>query len=201
MSSRAAAAKAAAASRKTTPAGKSSAPTASATPPTASKDKSAPAPTGPAEDERDHDNDNDENENPVRFIRLLCVLDSLIGYCYARAFIFPLYRGHDCLHPIKTAAVIVARLEAWRDLLVNDAFANRIRQRAFQSVPDLDEHRVVLCKNEKHHAVVLRFLAHLPRPRYTHSIILDGRIRLHFRINDNEDLVGALPLKTFERGV
>ena len=97
------------------------------------------------------------------------------------SLVFTLGRREDCLHPRRQAAVEIAGLETRRDLLVNDAFAKRIGQDAFQSVADFNEHLVVLDENEKHRPVVFALLPHLPRPRHAHGVILNGRVRLHLR--------------------
>ena len=113
--------------------------------------------------------------------------------------IFTFDRRENRLHSRRQAAVKVAGPETRRDFLVNDAFAKRIGQDAFESVTDFQKHFVVLDKNEEHRPVVFALLPHLPRPRHAHGVIVNRRVRLHLRIDGDQDLVGALALEIFER--
>lgn len=119
----------------------------------------------------------------------------------AVAFVFSLHGGQNRLNTSSATAIVIAHLKARRDLFVNDAFADRIGQDAFQSVTNLQKHLVVLGENEKHRTVVIVLLSHFPRTRHAYGVILDGRVRLQRRINGDEDLVGALPLEIFQRAV
>ncbi len=78
------------------------------------------------------------------------------------SFVFAFRRREDGLHASRQAAVEIAGLEARRDLLVNDALAQRVGQHAFQPVADLQKQLVFLHENEQHRAVVLVLLPHLP---------------------------------------
>jgi hypothetical protein len=78
------------------------------------------------------------------------------------------------MHTRSQAAVKIAGLETRRDLFINDPFAKRVGQNAFQSVPNLQKHFVVLDKNKEYCSIVLVALSHLPGSRHAHCIIFDG---------------------------
>ena len=136
---------------------------------------------------------------PTMIGNIIRQMPQLFRHRRSGSLVFALGRRENCLHACRQAAVEVAGLETRRDLLVNDAFAKRIGQDAFQSVADLQKHLVVLHKNEEHRPVVFVLLPHLPRPRHAHGVIVNGRIRLHLRENGHHDLVGALALEIFQR--
>ena len=113
--------------------------------------------------------------------------------------VLALDRRENRLYACRQAAVKIAGPETRRDFLVNDAFAERVGQDAFQSVADLQKHLVVLHKNKEHRPVVFALLPHLPRPGHAHGVIVNGRVRLHLWEDGHHDLVGTLALEIFER--
>ena len=119
----------------------------------------------------------------------------------AGAFIFAFRGGHNGLHARSQTSIEIVVVKTRRNLFINDTLAQRIGQHAFQSVTHLHKHLMILNKNKKDHAVVLVLLAHFPGARDANSVIFDGRIRLHRRENRDENLVGSLPLKIFQRAV
>lgn len=124
-----------------------------------------------------------------------------LGHRRARPFVFALNGGQNRLYARSTAAIKIAVVKTRRDLLVNNPFAKRIRQHGFQSIADLQKHLVALDKNKKHRAVVSILLTDFPGPRHADGVIINGRIRLHRRVDGDQDLVERLPLKIFERAV
>lgn len=103
----------------------------------------------------------------------MSVID-LSGYGRAIPFILALHGSQNRLNACRATAIKVAGLETRRDLFVNDAFAKRVGQNAFQSITDLQKHLVVLGENEKYRAVVIVFLPHFPRARHAYGVIFDG---------------------------
>jgi hypothetical protein len=119
----------------------------------------------------------------------------------ARAFVFALDGGQNRLHARRHPAIEITVMEPRRNLFINNLFPSRIGQDAFQPITHFQKHGAVLDENEKHSAIVFILLPHFPCARHADGVILNGRIRLHLRVNDNEDLVGTLPLKIFQRSV
>jgi len=64
-----------------------------------------------------------------------------------------------------------------------------IRQRAFQTVTNLDEHFAVLNENEKDRAVAPIFLSDAPRLGDALGVIGNLGVALHFREHRDHDLV------------
>ena len=112
-----------------------------------------------------------------------------LGNRVACAFVFAPGRGENRGHACAQAAVEIAVAEPRLQLVINDLLGQRIRQRAFQAVADLQIHLMVLDEHEQHRPVVLRLLPHLPRLGHSHGIVLDGGVRLHLRIHRHQDLV------------
>ena len=71
--------------------------------------------------------------------------------------VFTLGGGEDGLHARRQAALIITGLETRGNLLVQNPFAKRIRQYAFQSVTDLQKHLVVLHKRNSTAPLFLSF--------------------------------------------
>ena len=113
--------------------------------------------------------------------------------------VFALGGRKDRLYTRRQPAVEITGLETGGNLLVNDSLAQRIRQDALQSIAHLQKHFVVLDENEEHGPVVFVLLSHLSSPRHAHGIIFNGRIRLHRRKYRDQNLLGSLTLKIFER--
>jgi len=210
MASRSAAAETSAAAGKstgkpTTAAGKSAATPAAAprkTTPTAARKDHSPATPAPASAIGNNDDQKyNDDDCPKELLTFFMVIDKNVILRPTCALVFPLYRRQNRLHARRATAVKIVVMEPWRDLLVNDPFAQGIRQNPLQSVPHFQKHRVVLDKNKKDCAIIFFFLSHLPGASHANSVILDGRIGLHLWIDGHEDLVGALPLKIFERAV
>ena len=80
-------------------------------------------------------------------------------------------------------------------MIFSDVERGDVRQRAFQSVADLDVHFAVAFKNEQDHAVALLFLSDAPRLRDPLSVIFDRGVALHFRKHRDHDLIGSLALE------
>ena len=97
------------------------------------------------------------------------------------------------------SAIVVTRLETGSDLFINNAFAECVRQNTLQSITGLEEHPVVLNKNEKYGTIIFIFLTDLPGTKYAHGVIIHRRIRLHLREYGDDDLFRSLALEVFER--
>ena len=100
----------------------------------------------------------------------------------------------DVVDAARHAAGEVVRLEARRDRVLDDVFGDRVGQRAFQPVADLDADLALVRRMQQQHAVVLAALAELPAAEQSVGVVLD-RIavqRLHRR---DDDLVRGLALR------
>ena len=85
-----------------------------------------------------------------------------------------------------------------RDFGVDDLFAQGVGECAFEAVADLHVEFVVLDEDEEDGAVVFEFLADFPGLGDADGVVLDGRIGLHFGVNDDDDLVRRVALELFE---
>ena len=106
--------------------------------------------------------------------------------------------SHDGQHARGEAAAVIAGFEARGDLFVDNSLGQRIRQNAFETVTDLQKHFAILDEHEEDCAVVFDFLPDAPSPSHADRVIFNGRIRLHFRIHHNKDLIGGLALEILE---
>ena len=77
-------------------------------------------------------------------------------------FVFSLHGCQNRLDTCCATTVKIATVKSGRDLLVNDALANCVRQDTLQPITHLDKHLMLLHENEEHRAVVFAFLSHLP---------------------------------------
>ena len=82
-------------------------------------------------------------------------------------------RGDGVVDAARNAAVEIARLEARRDGIGDDDLADRVGQRAFEAIADLEAHLVLLGGDEKQQAVVLLRLAELPQAEEFVGVGLD----------------------------
>src|SRR5439155_12186226 len=80
-------------------------------------------------------------------------------------------------------------------MTLSDVECRRVRQRAFQTVADLDEHLPVLNEYKKNYTVAPLLLADAPRLCDALCVIGNIRIVLHFRKNRDHHLVGSLSLE------
>ena len=80
-------------------------------------------------------------------------------------------------------------------MTLSDVECRRVRQRAFQTVADLDEHLPVLNEYKNNYTVAPLLLADAPRLCDALCVIGDIRIALHFRKNRDHHLVGSLSLE------
>src|SRR5438094_2802255 len=80
-------------------------------------------------------------------------------------------------------------------MTLSDVECRRVRQRAFQTVADLDEHLPVLDEYKKNYTVAPLLLADAPRLCHALCVISDIRVALHFRKNRDHHLVGSVPLE------
>ena len=106
--------------------------------------------------------------------------------------------GHDGLHAHGKSAVVVAGFEMRGDLFFNNSLAQRIGQNAFETITNLQIHFAILNEHEENRAVVFDFLPDAPPPRHADRVIFNGRIRLHLRVDGNDDLLGSLALEFLE---
>ena len=116
----------------------------------------------------------------------------------AGALIFPLGRSNHCGNAGAQSAVEVTLLETGSDFVVEDLFAKRVRQGAFQAVTGGNPHEMVLHKDKQDRAVVLAFHANFPGAIDLHGVVINGRVRLHLGINHDAQLGRGLPLKIFQ---
>ena len=114
-------------------------------------------------------------------------------------FIFTFGRGNDGLDAGRQATVKIARFKTWRNLFINDALAERVRQNPLQPITRLQKHSVILDKDKEHRAVVFILVANSPGPEDADAIIIHRGIGLHLRKNGDDDLLGSLALKIFQR--
>ena len=114
------------------------------------------------------------------------------------ALVFAFGCGQDGLHAFSETAVIIAGFKTRGDLLVNNSLGQRIRQNTFKAVTHLQKHFAILNEHEEYRAVVFGLLPDAPFPRDAHGVIFDGGVRLHLRIDGNENLLGGLALEILE---
>ena len=81
--------------------------------------------------------------------------------------------GDDVVDAARDAAAEVAGLEARRDGVGDDDLRQRVGQRAFEAVADLDPHPPLVRRDQQQHAVVLRLLAELPGAEQLVGVGLD----------------------------
>ena len=119
-------------------------------------------------------------------------------HCSASAFVLASRGLQQGGHARGQSAVVVAPFEVRRDLIIHDPFPQRVRQRAFQPVTDLDPHSPLLNEDEQYRAVVFSLLTDFPCLRDSPGVIFQRRIGLHTRENSDDDLAGGRFLKVFE---
>src|SRR5260370_34989627 len=83
------------------------------------------------------------------------------------------------------------------DPVFSDIERGQIRERAFQTVADLNEYLPVLREDEEHSAVALFFLSNAPRLSDATRVIRNLRVALHFGKDHDHNLVGSF---AFELG-
>ena len=81
--------------------------------------------------------------------------------------------GDDVVDAARDAAAEIAGLEARRDGVGDDDLGQRVGQRAFQPVADLDAHPPLVRRDQQQHAVVLGLLAELPGAEQLVGVGLD----------------------------
>ena len=112
--------------------------------------------------------------------------------------------GDDVVDAARDAAAEIARLEPWRDGVGDDDHRQRVGQRAFEAVADLDPHATLVRRHQQQDAVVLLRLAQLPRAEERVGVGLD---LLPFQRADggDDELDAGLGLEIrelrFERGL
>ena len=85
--------------------------------------------------------------------------------------------------------MIIVIPKVWFDSAFGNVERSRVRERAFQTVADLDEHFAVLNKDEQDGAVTFSLLTDAPRLRDTLRVSRDLIVALHFWKNRDENLV------------
>jgi hypothetical protein len=108
--------------------------------------------------------------------------------------------GNHLPDPCFNAAVIVAQLEMRRDGLVDDAIRDRIGQRAFQSVADLDAHTAVVFRNQQDRAVVDPLAPQFPLVGHADAVLLDF-FGLRRRHHQHGNLAALLRLELRKPGL
>ena len=98
------------------------------------------------------------------------------------------------------AAVVVARLEMRCDRLIDDAFRDRVGQRALQTVADLDARAPVVFRDQQDGAVVDPLAPELPLLRDANAVLLDV-LRLSGRHDQHCDLAAFLCLEVRQLGL
>ena len=91
----------------------------------------------------------------------------------AAALVLAADRFADYINAGSEPSFVVVVTELRLDVIFSDVERGDVRQRAFQSVADLDVHFAVAFKNEQDHAVALLFLSDAPRLRDPLSVIFD----------------------------
>src|SRR5690348_6856996 len=137
----------------TTPA--ASPPPASASPTASVIHRAPPRPRDLSQNDQDYDKP--EKSNPEAFVGPASLVDGP-----TRPFVFASRGLQHGVHTRGESPVIFALLEKRRNLVIHDPFRQRIRQRAFESVTDLDPHPPVLNEHEQHRAVILLLLSDSP---------------------------------------
>jgi len=122
-----------------------------------------------------------------------------IGHGHASSFVFAFGCRDDGLNSRSKPAIKITRFESRGNLFINDLFAERIGQRSFQSIADLQKYFVGLYENKKSRPVVFCLLTDCPGSKNPDGVTFNGRIRLHFWENRHHNLFGTLALKRFKR--
>ena len=102
----------------------------------------------------------------------------------------------DVVDAARDAAGKIVGAEARDDRILDDEPGDRVGERAFEPVADLDAHLALVRRDDQQHAVVLVLLADLPGAAELHAEILDRGALQRFQ-RDDDELVGGLG---FERG-
>ena len=84
------------------------------------------------------------------------------------------------------------------DLVFRDIERRDVRQRAFQSVANLDIHFAVVNEHEQDDSIATLFLTNAPRLRNPLCVIRNIRITLHLREDGDHDLIRRLAFKLRE---
>jgi len=123
---------------------------------------------------------------------------ALFGNRFSRSFVFAADGFADQINSSSEATLITAASKQRLDLALGNVECCRVRQRAFQSIADLDKHLAILGEHKEHHAIAAVFLADAPRLCHALRVVRDVRVALHLGKNRNHDLVGSFPLELCE---
>ncbi len=147
----------------------------------------APMKTG----EKNHDyEDNDEDPRNPASTTIASRRNGRTG-----AFIFPPGRLQQRVHARRDTAVKILPAKTRRDLVINDARRDGIRNRTLKPIPDLDPYFPVITKNEKDRSVVFLFQSRLPRSGSSYREILQRRILREPGKDRDDDLARGLFFK------
>ncbi len=117
---------------------------------------------------------------------------------FSRSFVLAADRFADQVDPSGETSLIIASPEQWLDVTLRDIESCRVRQRAFQTVADLDEHFAILGEYKKHHAIAPLLLADAPSLCDPLRVVRDIRVALHLGKNRDHDLIGSVALELCE---
>src|SRR5262249_16687466 len=98
------------------------------------------------------------------------------------------------------AAGEVARLEARQDRILDDQLADRVGERAFQAIADLDADLAIIRRDNQQDAAVLLLLPDAPVAAELIAIVLDRGALQRLQCHDHQ-LAGGLALELGELAV
>jgi hypothetical protein len=102
--------------------------------------------------------------------------------------------AHDAVGAGADAAVEVALLEARRDVFVDDALRDQVREHAFEAVTNLDAQLAVVLRHDQERRVIHALAAELPRFLHAHRVLVDG-LRLSRGHDQHRDLAALARLE------
>src|SRR5215472_15310089 len=117
---------------------------------------------------------------------------------FPRSRVLATNRFADQINRRGEACLIVAASEQWLDVALGNIECRCVRQRAFETVTDLDKHFAILNEYKEHNAIAAILLTDTPCLCHALGIVRNIRVTLHFRKNRNHSLIRSFPLKLRE---
>lgn len=122
----------------------------------------------------------------------------LLAYIFSAGDVFGADRVADRIDANAQSVFVIASDELRFHLILGDVERRHIRQRAFQTVADLNDHLAVLDEHEQDDSVAFILLSDAPRFRDALSVGRNVVVALHFRKNRDHDLIGSIALELRE---
>src|SRR4029077_2093759 len=139
----------------------------------------------------------DEHDEDQEWIERVEMTEQPLAIPMRRPRLGQLLAVDEADHAVDTcgnAAGEIAALESRRDVLVDDALAGDVGDRAFESIADLDAQAAVVLGDDEQRAVIDLLAADLPGLRHPQRKLLD-RLTVRGRHDQHRDLAALAGLQ------